>query len=209
MHASSTLGIIMATKIEAGPFIKRLNLSVVGNKPFAVSRNKEIVLIVSGIGKSNAAAAAAHLITGYSPDKVFNLGAAGSVSAKFGIGDIIHISKIVELDRPRLFSPRPVVHKPDILKGFPTAVMATQDRPAISTDERETAGKYADCADMEGAAVVQTCRAYKCRAYLFKVITDTPESRISDIVQNIMAFRESLAKFFIEKVGPAAEKTGR
>jgi adenosylhomocysteine nucleosidase len=206
MHARAALGIIMATKIEADPFIKKLSLSVTGKKPFSVSKNEEIILIISGIGKSNAAAAAAHLITVYRPDRVFNLGAAGSVSGELGIGEIIHARKIIEPDRPRLFSSRPVMHRPDVIKGFHTAVLATQDRPVFSAEERKAVGRYADCADMEGAAVAQVCRAYGCRVYLFKIITDTPESRIPDIVPNIMAAREPLAKFFIEKVMPAAEK---
>src|SRR3990172_1755624 len=195
MNNNSPLGIIMATRIEADPFIRGLRLSAIEKKPFAVLGNEEVILAISGIGKSNAAIAAAHLISRYHPERIFNLGAAGSASGKQDIGTIMHINKIVELDRVRPFSVKPVIHKPDVLDGFSQAALATQDRPVLAPEDRAAADQYADCIDMEWAAIVQACRAYGIKVYLFKIITDTAESGESDIIRNILNTRIRLFEF--------------
>ena len=56
---------------------------------------------------------------------------------------------------------------------------------------------------MEGAAVVQTCRMFNIKCYLFKIVSDTADHESdTDIVRNIMQVRQSLFDFFIETVAP-------
>jgi nucleoside phosphorylase len=195
-------GIIIATRLEAEPFIRGLGLSSIEKKPFRVYGSESFTLAISDIGKSNAAMASAHLIGRYSPARIINPGAAGSAENNFKIGDILHIDKVYELDRPRLLSGKPVAHTPDTMKGFLLATLATQDRPVFDPAQRAAAAHYADLVDMEGAAVVQACRAYGSEAYLFKVVTDTPLSGKREIIPNMLATRNSLFEFFIERVVP-------
>ena len=72
--------------------------------------------------------------------------------------------------------------------------------PTISPEERATAGKFADLVDMEAAAVVQACGAFETKVYVFKIVTDTVENSSIEIIKNILAKRNSLFLFFIEKV---------
>ncbi len=195
--------ILMATRIEAEPFIKGLGLSKNEKKPVPVFESRGIVLSISGIGKSNAAIASTNLINRYGPKLIINLGAAGALSNNFMIGDILHIDRIIEPDRPRLLSLKPEVHKPDTLKGFDLASLATHDRPILSPQDRMAAGRLSELVDMEGAAIVQACRAFEIKAYLFKIVTDTPSSRKMEIIKNIIQTRGMLFKFFIEKIMPA------
>jgi adenosylhomocysteine nucleosidase len=195
-------GIIIATKIEAEPFIKGLGLSLISKKPFRMFGNDTVSLAISDIGKSSAAMATAHCIEHCKPSCIINLGAAGAVRHGFGVGDILHIQKIYEPDRRQLLRNIPVVHRPNTLKGFAMATLATQDRAAISDSDRRAAGEYADLADMEGAAVVQACGAYGVDVYLFKIITDTPGGGTMEIIGNILKTRHSLFEFFRDMVMP-------
>ncbi|MBN2158762.1 MAG: hypothetical protein JW807_05155 [Spirochaetes bacterium] len=195
-------GIIIATKIEAEPFIKGLDLSLIAKKPFRVYGNDSMVLALSDIGKSAAAMATAHCIDHHGPHCIVNLGAAGAVRHGLRVGDILHIQKIYEPDRPQLLRRGPVVHKPRTMKGFATATLATQDRPAISDSDRSAAGEYADLADMEGAAVAQACGAYGVDAYLFKIVTDTAGCTVREIIVNMLKTRNSLFEFFRDRVLP-------
>jgi adenosylhomocysteine nucleosidase len=197
--------ILMATKIEAEPFIRGLGLSVKEKKPIPVFEGRDIVLSISGIGKSNAAIAATNLINGYGPKRIINLGAAGALNNNFMIGDILHIDKIIEPDRPRLISHKPEVHKPDTLEGFDLASLATHDRPVLTQQDRARAGKLAELVDMEGAAIVQACRAFEIKAFLFKIVTDTASSGKMEIIKNIIHTRGLLFHFFIEKIMPAID----
>jgi nucleoside phosphorylase len=197
------IGLIIATKIEAEPFISGLGLKLIEKKPFRLYEGGGFTLVLSDIGKANAAMATTYLISQRRPPVIINLGAAGATDRKFGIGDIYHIDKIYEPDRPRLTSSKPVAHKPDTLKGFRTATLATQDRPAIRPADRAAAGKYAGLVDMEGGSVVQACRAFGVKAYLFKVVTDNDGCGAMEIIRNMLSTRKELFRFFSERVLPA------
>ena len=198
----SATGIIIATKIEAEPFIQGFGLETIEKKPVPVMGNNAIVLAISDIGKTNAAIATSHLIQKFQPTRICNLGAAGAVDRNFKIGDILHIDKIYELDRPRLPSDDPVVHKPDTLKGFRTVSLATQDRPVLKDLDRMAAGKLADLVDMEGAAVVQVCQAFGISVNIFKIVTDTAGCTPREILVNMLKTRDSLFEFFRDRVLP-------
>ncbi len=199
---SSYTGIIIATKIEAKPFIDGLGLELIEKKPVPIYSNGSTVLALSGIGKSSAAIAATDLADRYPLSRIINLGAAGSTGMKFNIGDILHIDTVYELDRPRPDSDGPVEHKPDTLKGFTCATLATQDRPVLGQDDRAAAGRFADLVDMEGAAVVQACRALDVEVHLFKIVTDTTVCTVKDIIGSIVETRGQLFEFYREKVMP-------
>jgi nucleoside phosphorylase len=191
----------MATLLEAKPFVDGFGMTQAEKKPFKVYRNENLVLIISGIGKSNAAMAAAYLICRYGIDALYNLGAAGSVRNGFSLGDILHIDRVFEPDRPKLMTGGIRELKPHRLKDFATASLATRDRPVISPGERSETARLADLADMEGAAVVQSCRRFGIKCYLFKFVSDTPEhGKDMDIISNIRRLRNRLFDFFRDEV---------
>lgn len=204
VHAAmgTLTGILMATIIEAKPFIEGLGLDLIEKKPVPIYGNGSAVLSLCGIGKSSAAIAATDLADRYPLSRIINLGSAGATGMKFAIGDILHIDLVYELDRPRLDAGGPVEHRPDILEGFDLATLATQDRPVLEKDDRSAAGKYADLVDMEGAAVVQACRALDVEVNLFKIVTDTAGCSVKEIIGNIVATRNSLFGFFRDRVMP-------
>ena len=94
------IGIVIATKLEAEPFIKGLSLNILEEDPFSIYSNDNIFLIISRIGKSYAAIATSYLIWKYESDCMINIGAAGSTKRDKNIGDIFHINNVIEYDRP-------------------------------------------------------------------------------------------------------------
>jgi len=128
---------VMATLLEAKPFVLGMSLKQTRNAPFRVFQNDNVLLIISGIGKANAAMATAYCCQKYTPACICNLGAAGAAGVGHSLGEIFHIDEIIEYDRPELKSGKPYIHKPDTIDGFRTAKLATSAAPrSITTSLR-------------------------------------------------------------------------
>jgi len=193
--------LIMATLLEAKPFIKWLSLKRTSLKPFPVYRAGAIIAVISGIGKANSAMATAYACLEFGPVRLMNLGAAGATGAALPLGTCLQVRRAIECDRPGLRSNAPHEHAPDILEGFSLAVIATLDRPTLAAAERRKLSIRTQLVDMESAAFIQACRKFGKKCYVFKFVTDTPaHTRGSDIVSNIKKYRDSFAAFFLQSV---------
>jgi adenosylhomocysteine nucleosidase len=193
----------MATTLEAKPFIDKLDLKKYGKESFKQFANKNILLVISGVGKTNAAIATTYCCKKYNPKHLVNMGAAGATDSTHQLGAILHVNKIFEHDRPQFPFKKPHTHKPNKLKGFPTATLATGDRPIIDPNDRKVISKYASLVDMEAAAIAQACKLFKTKCYVFKYVSDTPEhTGGADILKNMMEYREPFFDFFSSKVTP-------
>lgn len=201
--------IIMATMLEAKPFVMGMSLRQTRKTPFRLFQNDGILLIISGIGKANAAMATAYSCLKFKPACICNLGAAGATHSGYDLGEIFHIQKIVEADRPDLETGKPCVHQPDLLAGFKTTILATSDRAVLDPKERKAISIDADLIDMEGASVVQACTTFQKHCYLFKFVSDTPEhTRDQDIVDHIRRYRKTFYDFFADSVRPMLPVSG-
>jgi nucleoside phosphorylase len=201
MPMTDNIGLVFATDIESKAFVAGFSLEAAENRPFRIFRKDNIILILSGIGKANAAMATSYLISKYNTKIIFNIGAAGAAKSGCKVGDIFHINSVIEYDRPRLFKKGMRVLNPKVLAGYNLASLATQDKPVVDPEHRKELSEYVDLVDMEGASVIQACRLFEAECYLFKIITDTPEhEQEEDIVKNINLTAEKLFKFFKEDV---------
>ena len=195
--------IVMATKLEAQPFLEALGVEEVARVPVPVYRRDRIIVAISGIGKGNTAIATTFCCAEFHPDVVLNLGAAGTTGEQYRCGDILHVTKVVEYDRPGIRTGRPHVHTPDVLAGFREASLATQDRPVVDAGHRAEVAAEAELVDMEGAAVVHAAKRFGIKCYLFKFVSDTPEdSGHDDIISEIKRLREPFCSFVVESVLP-------
>ena len=201
MEKDSLISIVMATMIEAKPFVLGMSLKKYEEKPFPIFKNDKILLVISGIGKANAAMASAYCCREFNPSCICNFGAAGAVGFFHSLGETFHITKIFEHDRPALTSDKPMVHNPNVLDGFQNATLSTGDRAIKDPEERREISRFADLVDMEGAAVVQACRIFETKCYLFKFVSDTPEHTLDgDIIKHIRTYRTSFYDFFLRSV---------
>jgi len=193
--------IVMATMLEAKPFIESIPLEQVERKPFSLYKNNNTFLILSGIGKANAAMATVYACQKLKPGCIFNLGAAGATDFTYPLGEIFHVVKVLEFDRPEFKSGKPHMHTPSILNGFHTANLATSDKAVLDPDERKMISKSAGLVDMEGASVVQACRIFQTKCFMFKFVSDAPDHTCdSDIVENIRLYRKQFYEFFQHSV---------
>ncbi|MFP4668026.1 MAG: hypothetical protein ACOCY3_04340 [Desulfosalsimonas sp.] len=186
-------GLIMATYIEAKPFVEKIRWENSAEKPFPVYYLKNLALVVSGIGKVNAAAACAWLSAAASPKYIVNIGAAGANLDGLPPGRIYLIREALDADRINFKTGRPLCYSPDIMEGFETTRLATSDTPVLDPEQRRKAAAFAELSDMEGAAVIQTAQKFQARCFALKFISDTPQHTTGrQIAANIREHRESV-----------------
>jgi len=203
VEKDTVTGIVMATMLEAKPFVLGMSLTRSRKKPFSVFQNDNIFLIISGIGKANAAMATGYSCYKCKPTCICNLGAAGATDFSHALGENFHITEIIEYDRHELTTKRPYIHHPDILNGFQTARLSTSDMAVLDPDERKKISMNADLIDMEGASVAQACRKFNTKCFMFKFVSDTPDhAKDEDIVENIRRHRSFFYEFFIRSILP-------
>ncbi len=214
MEKDPVIGLIFATMTEAKPFVQGMALEKTEDAPFSVfekgraedglfsvSEKVRMVLIISGIGKANAAMATFHCCWTFHPDLIANLGAAGSTNESFALGDILHVTEAIEYDRPDLESNQPHVHLPHVLEGFPLAKVATQDTPVIDPHKRQEIAPIAGLVDMEAASIIQACGKFQTKCVIFKFVSDTPyHTQGDEIVMNIKQYRTHFFDFFKKAV---------
>ncbi|MCL1912160.1 MAG: hypothetical protein FWG13_08140 [Leptospirales bacterium] len=194
-------GIVIATMMEAEPFIKGLRLEATATvKPFRIYKGDGRTLAVSGIGKVNAALAAATLILEHKAAPIYNIGAAGALSDALKFGDIRHISAVYEHDRMKFDVEAPYIIKTDVLDTHATASLATGDIPIVPPEDRRALAAFAELVDMEGAAVVRACRRYNVNGYLFKAVSDTAETPEEELIPGLAKVSESLFEYFVGRV---------
>ena len=97
------IGIICAMQIEADGILARCD-HIRTEEKFGMTfshgtlHGKELVIVVCGVGKVNAAMCATVLINDYRPSLVINSGVAGAVSPVVSIGDLVVGTRAVEHD---------------------------------------------------------------------------------------------------------------
>ena len=203
MKDSIDKAIVMATTLEAAPFLGKLTRKKVGSRPFKVYEGEDMVLVISGIGKVPAAAATTWVLDHYEPNRLFNLGAAGALRCSFEVGDICEIDKAIEYDRPHLLEKGMRFFDLQTSEEREFFTLATQDVPVLAPERRKDLSEHADLVDMEGAAVVQVCEFFETPVSLFKIVTDTPDhTEDKDIIGNVKLTREKLFRFFMDSVLP-------
>ena len=95
--------IVTALFSEAEALIAYYKLKKVKNNIFLIFANNDIFLIISGIGKINAAIATTYACTTNKIDKIYNIGICGSNDQDKHIGSLHPIKTIVEYDTNKKF----------------------------------------------------------------------------------------------------------
>jgi len=149
----------------------------------------EVIAVVSGIGKVNAALSAADLINTFGADMIINVGISGGLSSALEIGDLIIGKDIVYHDvwcgtpnkmgqvqgLPSVFHSNADLSKllPDLKCGLICCGDVFVDNQA---DFDIIKAKFPDvlAVDMESAAIAQTCYLYNKPMISIRQISDTP-----------------------------------
>lgn len=122
------VGFVVAMPNEAKPLIEKYGMDETtcwGRRVYRLDiHGVEATLIVSGIGKVNAAFATACLISLYEVTEVINFGVSGGIGEGFSIGDIVVASACVQHD----VDTSPL--------GDPKGFVSTVDTVFFPSDER-------------------------------------------------------------------------
>lgn len=183
------IGTIIAMESEAEILLTQMQVTkqeTVGNKKvyLGVAFDKEIALVICGIGKVNAAIGTQIAIDKYNASTIVNFGVAGGLNQQVELCSVYEIENAVQFDFDLTqlngtkmgtldeYSENYLPLSPANL--FPRKNLGTADRFNDSTDDYLllTATLNADIRDMEGGAIVQTAIANRLPVYAFKAISD-------------------------------------
>ena len=184
-------GIVVALEKEAQKFLK---LTYATEKPALISKKifvgsifgKDFVLILSGIGKVNAALSTQYIIDNYSVDFILNFGSVGGLSGKTEICTYYSVDKCCQYDFDlSALDNVPVGYiqdydtvyfpaKTDKFDFLPIKRLATSDRFTVKNcDIKIVSALGCDIFDMEGGAIAEVCTANNIPLYIVKGVTDT------------------------------------
>ena len=197
------IGIIFAMEEELNAFLELVSLTEkkeIYDLTFyeCTLKDKELVLVESGIGKVNAARSCQVLIDHMEVEAVFNIGVAGGVDPSVAIMDIVIGEKLVQHDfdltafgRPKgyitnigdVYIPSDS-HLIELVENVKTdipihkGVIASGD---IFCSEAWMGEKIASkfqalCVEMEGASIAQVCYLCKIPFLVIRSISDSPSA---------------------------------
>jgi len=115
----------MAAMSEAKPFVIGMKLEQTEERPFKIFRNRKTALIISGIGKSNAAMAAFYTIRKFNSPDMINIGSAGANDAFHPLGNIYQADRIYESDSFDTRTRKPFFYLPETFHGIQSASLST------------------------------------------------------------------------------------
>ena len=171
----------------------------------------EVKMILSGIGKTNAAMNVMQAVLEFQPDYVLNIGSTGTLNHE--VGDIIVSHHFVDrdLERMKLFGleynittvcPQGLENLQSVLSGKET----TGDFIVNTGDDFVTAGTEltGDAVDMEVFAEAMVCRKLNIPMLSIKYVTDVVgknsveawEEKLADARVGLSAFLDKNALFF-------------
>lgn len=184
------IGAVIAMECEADILLKNMDVESVKThcgKTIYVGKayNKEIALIVCGVGKVNAALGAQILLDLYHAEYLINFGVAGGIWENTQTAEVYQIEKAVQYDFDLAglngtkigtlneFSENylPLATLPAPL---PCRKLATADRFNDNPDDYRLIKDYmeADIRDMEGGAIAQVAIHAGVPCYEWKAISD-------------------------------------
>lgn len=184
------IGIIVALRHEASHVVDSLKDKreiTVADKPAFIGRlaDKDVVLVICGIGKVNATLATQAVIDKFAPTSILNFGTAGGFSPQTQALGYYAVNKCVQYDFDLSeLDPVPVGYIQDYdTDFFPVDTNANAFLPIVSlaTADRFTDKAYfldiireKNCAlrDMEGCAIAQVCLANKTPLTIIKGVSD-------------------------------------
>lgn len=177
------VGIVYATRREAAPLLSQTSAVPLTRRPFptfisAGGRHPPCMVVISGMGKVAATAAAAHLVLVHRMPMLVNAGLCGRLilDRSWSVGDLFRITCAVEGDCDRFGRPEPAVTcDTRWFARLKPARLVTCDRPVFDAAARNRLAGVGDLVDMEGAAVARAAVFYGVACAMVKGISDAAD----------------------------------
>ena len=183
------IGFIFAMKKEAAKFLESLNFTRTENdcrEVYQTSYNgKNLVAVISGVGKVNSAIATQFMIDCYKPSLIINAGICGGLDKQMNVLDTYLCNGAVEydFDLSRIDNvpvgkleefETPVINFESInLQGYDYKIVASGDHFYDEDEEANTIiNMGATLKDMESGAIAHTCNKNKQKLVIIKCLSD-------------------------------------
>ena len=184
------------------------------------------MLVISGIGKVNAAVCTQVLIDHFGVDYIINTGCAGAIHPELGIGDILISTDAVQHDMDVSALGDPIGTIPRLAESYFRAdemlVKLAQEAAAetaenyhvilgrvasgdkfIGTKEgKEHIKKYVqgDCAEMEGAAIAHACWLNRIPFVIIRAISDSADEQANMSYEQFVLLAAKRSSELVEKM---------
>lgn len=169
---------------------------------------EDAFVVVSGVGKSNAAAATQLAIQETGTKRIFNLGVSGGLDPVMKVGEIYEVADAVQYDFDLVqingtemgtLNERDTPFIPCKAEGrFAAKTLGTGDRFNDSADDSALLKKLgASLRDMEGAAIAHVCETAGVEFVSYKCISDVEGSGSmpEQYMENLKKCLEILTRF--------------
>lgn len=174
---------------------------------------EKIAVVVSGVGKVNAAAGAQIALGDFGADEILNFGVAGGLLPSMKPGDFYEIDSAVQYDfdlvqlnggLPGTLNERKDPYIPCATTGeFPAVRLASGDRFNDSASDHELITGTLGCGvrDMEGAAIAQVCERAGKTFRSLKCVSDVygSGSTTAQFLENLAKCLAMLKDYFAAK----------
>lgn len=205
------LGVIAAMQNEADVVLKHCTAvrraQLFGRTVWhAELYNKDILLVLSGVGKTNAAASAM-LALSQGADKLLNVGVAGGLAPQAKIGSVVRIARAVQSDFDLSVIngtsvgtlneyETPYLPAADV-KGarYAACTLASADHFGCGTDREIEQALGAQVRDMEGAAIAHVADRAGVPWAMYKAISDNAgEDSPREYAENLALALDALSE---------------
>ena len=213
------IGAIIAMESEAEILLNQMQITkqeTIANKKIylGIAFEKEIALVICGIGKVNAAIGTQLAIDKYNANVILNFGVAGGLNKNIELCSVYEIEQAVQFDFDLTqlngtkmgtldeYTENYLSLSPANL--FAKKKLGTADRFNDSENDYLllTNTLDADIRDMEGCAIVQTAIANRLPVYAFKAISDlagsgsTTDQYVKNRSAALLNLKEKLQEIF-------------
>ena len=186
---------------------------------------KQIVLTLSGIGKANAAAAAAAAILQFAPDCVINTGSAGGLGSGLKVGDVVIGSETVHHDADATafgYAPGQIPQLPPAFPADETLIAAAETAAAAFPHAAVTRGLIASgdqfvhseeaaaairatfpavqAVEMEAAAIAQTCFQFGIPFVVIRALSDTADEKADTSFEQFLQTAAAHSAEMVERI---------
>lgn len=222
------IGIIIAMEEELNellPYLKERNEYKIFDLSFYEGKicEKDVILVLCGIGKVNAARGTQILIDNIGVEYIINIGVAAGINANLKIGDIVIGTSLVQhdFDITHFGHPKGYItgvgqyinadkYLINLFKNSKTDDVITKEGVIASGDIFLTDTKMAEkikekfnalCVEMEGASIAQTCYLSGIPFIVIRSISDVPNNKNEiDFDEFLKSSSEKVVKILIRTI---------
>jgi adenosylhomocysteine nucleosidase len=210
----------IAIKAELQPLLSKTH--IINKKPFVATsisvKNDEYLFVISGIGKTRAAAAAQWAICKLAPDHIWSIGTAGALDRSLQQGKIFKISSTAMHDTnpiSKTYKNRQtssnIFAKNIEYQNLKTSMILTGDREIITTkqvDDCLNRFPEAKLVDMETAAIAEVCHKNQVAWGGIKIISDNCiDFSIDDFMDNLDSLSHKLSDIICKIIEIEKDRT--